>query len=293
MRENRTVNRIKTLAVGLALVALTACSNAGDLVESGDQPSEASEPTGEPSKTKRDPEGAPAPEVGACRNLTLADIEPPTNDDAEVACTKPHTSVTYHVAEWPKKLADAASGVDDQRLSNYVYEACDRTWRRTVGGSLEEWNTSIVSWAWYRPTKRQFADGAHWFRCDLVAGQNTSRLEPLPRKVDGMLDGSFPDRYQACWTKVFSDKPKVDEGELTSCAHKHQQRAVGVVRIGKRNTPYPGEQKAFDRSNNRCGDLVAQWRGNPRPGDYGLQWPRRSNWKDGDRHATCWAVTRK
>jgi hypothetical protein len=292
MHENRLVSRIGICAIGLGLATLLGCSNASDLVEStSTKPSDEESARTQPTNDKPDEPGEP--EVDACHRLSVADIEPATNDDPAVPCTKPHTAVTYYVGEWPKRLVKKARGVGDRQLTNYVYDKCDRRWRRTVGGSLEAWTTSIVSWAWYKPTKGEFADGAHWFRCDLVAGQHTGRLEKLPRNVDGLLDGDFSDRYRACWTREFSDKPNVDEGVLTSCARNHQQRAVGIVRIGKRKAPYPGERKAFDRSNDRCGDVVAQWRGDPKPGEYGLQWPRREHWKDGDRHATCWAVTTK
>ena len=278
----------------MALVVLAGCASAGDLVESRSGESGGSgDSQATRTRSTTGPDEAAAPETGECRRLTMADIEPPTNDDSPVPCRKRHTAVTYHVGEWPEKLVEKARGVGDRRLRNYVIRRCDRAWRRTVGGTREIWATSIVSWAWYRPTKAQFDDGATWFRCDVVAGSYTSRLEPLPRRVDGLLDGKIPDRYRACWTKVFSDKPNVDEGELTSCARKHKQRAVGIVRIGKPNEPYPGERKTFQRSNRLCGKVVAQWRGNPKPGNYGLQWPRRHHWQEGDRHATCWAVTTK
>jgi Septum formation len=282
------VARVRISAVGLVLVALAGCANAGDLLE--EQPVDRK--TDRRSSTS-DPDVAAAPELGACRMLTLADIRPPTNDDPVVPCSRRHTAVTYHVDEWPAKLIESARGVEDPRLVDHVTTECDRAWRRTVGGDREAWVTSIVSWAWYKPTPEQFDDGAYWFRCDLVAGQSTQRLEVLPRAVDGMLDRSFDDRYHACWTKKFSDKPNADTGELTSCARRHQQRAIGVVRIGPAKADYPGERVAFDRSNARCGDLVARWRGDPRPGQYGLQWPRRVDWRDGERHATCWAVTQR
>lgn len=283
--------RVPILAAGLVIVALAGCSNASDLVESSGPTTPATER--ERSTRGPDKDAAPAPEVGACRMLTVEDVPPPTNDDPEVRCSKRHTAVTYHVGEWPAKLIKSARGVKDRKLEGYVFTECDRAWRRTVGGSQEARVTSIVSWAWYKPTRKQFDDGAYWFRCDLVAGQSTKRLEVLPADVDGLLKGSFDDRYHACWTKPFSDKPNADEGVLTSCARRHRQRAVGIVTVGKRKAPYPGQQTTFDRSNNRCGDVVAQWRGDPRPGEYGLQWPRRSDWRDGERYATCWAVTRK
>jgi Septum formation len=283
------VARVRISAVVVLLVALTGCANAGDLLD--DQPVDRR--TASPGPTPEPKVAASAPKLGACRMLTKADIAPPTNDDPEIPCAKRHTAVTYHVDEWPAKLVKSARGLGDPRLASYVTDKCDGAWRRTVGGDLEAWVTSIVSWAWYRPTPRQFDAGAHWFRCDLVAGQTTRRLEPLPRDVDGMLAKAFDDRYHACWTEKFSDKPNADAGELTSCARRHQQRAVGIVRVGRPKADYPGERTAFDKSNRLCGDVVAKWRGDRRPGEYGLQWPRRSDWSDGERHATCWAVTRR
>jgi Septum formation len=289
LSDNLTV-RVRRLAAGLALVALAGCGKAGDLVTTDPAEGPSESPT---TQSSEDSAGAAAPKMGACRQLVLEDIAPPTNDTPTVPCRKRHTAETYYVGAWPKQLVTAASGLDDQALEDYVFEQCDRAWRRTVGGSLEEWVISIVSWAWYRPTEEQFDDGARWFRCDVVAGQNTDRLEKLPPSVDGLLDGGFSDRYHACWTRVFSDKPGVDEGELTSCERAHEQRAVGIVTIGKKNEVYPGQQSAFERSNDGCADAVAAWRGDPRPGEFGLQWPRRDEWVDGQRYATCWAVTRR
>jgi hypothetical protein len=281
-------------AIGVLVVVLTGCASAGDLIDSAPSERQTEDPGPGPGPGPTpDPEDPAVPEVDACRVLTLDDIAPAANDDPAVPCSKRHTAVTYHVAEWPTRLVSSARGVEDQQLSTYALDACERTWRRTVGGSDEAWTTSIVSWAWYKPTPDQFADGAHWFRCDLVAGQNTAHLEELPAQVDGLLDGDFDDRYHACWTKPFSNKPNADEGHLTSCERRHQQRAIGTVRIGRAKADYPGERAAFDKANRLCGDLVAKWRDDRRPGPFGLQWPRRADWKGGERDATCWAVTRK
>jgi Septum formation len=279
------VVRLKRLAVGLALVGLVGCGNAGDLVASDAEPNDT-------SKTQPSEDVASVPDRGDCRRLRKPDIDPPTNDDRTVPCDRRHTAFTYYVGEWPRRLLRSAEGVDDPNLKQYVFNKCDRSWQRTVGGSMEDWVVSIVSWAWYRPSAEQFNAGANWFRCDLVAGENTERLERLPTDVQGMLDGSFEDRYRACWTKVFSDKSGVDEGTLTSCAREHRQRAIGIVRIGTANEDYPGQQAAFDQSNNLCADAVSTWREAKQPGRFGLQWPRRDDWNDGQRYATCWAVTR-
>jgi hypothetical protein len=291
LSDNLTV-RVRRLAAGLALVALAGCGKAGDLVATDDPAEGPSEsPT---TQSSEDPAAAAAPELDTCRKLTIDDIDPPTNETPTVPCRKRHTAQTYYVGTWPKQLVTAASGLDDKALEDFVFEQCDRAWRRTVGGSLEEWVISIVSWAWYRPTEAQFDDGARWFRCDVVAGQNTNRLEKLPPSVVDLLEGRFSDRYHACWTRVFSDEPGVDEGVLTSCKRAHEQRAIGIVTIGKKNEAYPGQRAAFNRSNDGCADAVAAWRGDPMPGEFGLQWPRREEWVvDGQRYATCWAVTRR
>lgn len=281
--------RLKGLAAGLALVALVGCGKAGDLVAS-----EPTEPNDETAQTQpTEDAAAPAPDKGDCRKLKMGDIDPPTNDDRPVSCDGRHSAVTYFVGEWPADLVESAAGVNDSDLERYVLSQCDEAWRNTVGGSLEDWVVSIVSWAWYRPTARQFEDGANWFRCDLVAGQNTSRLERLPSNVHGMLDGQYEDRYRACWTDVFSDKPDVAEGTLTSCARDHRQRAIGIVQLDTGSEKYPGQQEAFELSNEMCADAVAKWRDAKQPGQFGLQWPRRDEWKDGERYATCWAVTRE
>jgi hypothetical protein len=269
------------------LVALVGCGNAGDLVAS-----DPTEPTDDTAQTQPTEAVAPKPEDGACRKLRMDDIQPPTNDDRTVPCGRRHTAVTYYVGEWPADLVESAAGVNDPELKQYVFTKCDRSWRRTVGGSLEDWVVSIVSWAWYRPAAEQFDAGADWFRCDLVVGQNTDRLERLPADVEGMLDGRYDDRYRACWTRVFSDKPGADEGTLISCARDHRQRAIGIVQLGTGNEKYPGQQATFNRSNDLCADAVAKWRKAKQPGQFGLQWPHRDEWNDGERYATCWAVTR-
>ncbi len=281
--------RLRTLAVGLALVALVGCGKAGDLVAS--DPTEPNDDTAQSQPTED--AAAPAPDEGDCRKLQMEDIQAATNDGSPVNCDQRHNAVTYYVGKWPEDLVESATSVKDSDLEQHVLTECDEAWRNTVGGSLEDWVVSIVSWAWYRPSAKQFNDGANWFRCDLVAGQHTDRLERLPSDVNGMLDADFDDRYRACWTKVFSDKPGVAEGTLTSCARDHRQRAIGIVQLDTNSENYPGQQEAFELSNEMCAKAVAKWRDAKQPGQFGLQWPRRQEWKDGERYATCWAVTRE
>lgn len=291
------------LAAGLALGAAFGCSSdAVDLTadvprptagESQPSDTPSSGPSDEPTQTPTEqPTGEPPPEDGACRLLTTQDIPPPTNDDPTVSCKRPHTSETIHVGHWPREVIDRARDVDDPALGRIVGTRCSRAFRRTVGGGLEQWSTSILSWAWFKPSQRDFAAGANWFRCDLIAGnQTTKRLEPLPRRVEGVLDGSIPNRLRACWTRQFSDVPGANEGQLVSCSHPHVQRAVGVTRIGSEDEPYPGVAAVKQRSSDRCRDQAGAYLGYPSSWRWGFTWPQRQQWVAGDRHTTCWAVT--
>src|SRR5687768_4281662 len=71
-----------TLSVALSLSWLTACG--------GDEPADLA-----------------APEIGACRELTPADVARPSDDTDPVPCEEPHTAETYDVGELPAGFEDA------------------------------------------------------------------------------------------------------------------------------------------------------------------------------------------
>ena len=48
-----------------------------------------------------------APRLGACRQLTPADVAASTNDSAEVGCATEHTAQTFAVGSFPAEVAAA------------------------------------------------------------------------------------------------------------------------------------------------------------------------------------------
>src|SRR3954454_15515571 len=54
-----------------------------------------------------------APDLGACRTLTPADVAEPSNATRAVACTRPHTAETYAVGDLPASMDDVDYDAED------------------------------------------------------------------------------------------------------------------------------------------------------------------------------------
>ena len=72
-----------------------------------------------------------APELGACRDLTLDDIAQPSNATQVVDCTDAHTAMTYAVGSLPEELKDAAYDADE--LGAFAFERCTTKFAKLLG----------------------------------------------------------------------------------------------------------------------------------------------------------------
>src|SRR5206468_2323518 len=109
---------------------------------------------------------ASAPDVGACRLLAPADVARPTNATQTVPCTQRHTAQTYAVKTLPSEF-DSAS-YDDPDVATYAYRTCTQGFRDFTGADESLSMRTILSWAWFRPSTSAWADGARWYRCDVI-----------------------------------------------------------------------------------------------------------------------------
>jgi Septum formation len=129
-------------AFALALV-LTGCS---------------SEPQGE----NVDPDQVDAteiPELGACRMLTPADVEQPANATRTVDCNDKHTAETFAVGELPDQFDEV--DYDHGEVGEFAYRTCTQKFEKFLGAADESLVLrTIVSWAWFRPSEKAWADGA-------------------------------------------------------------------------------------------------------------------------------------
>jgi hypothetical protein len=99
-----------------------------------------------------------APQVGACRNLTAADIEATTNATALTDCADPHNAETYAAGALPARFAGAS--YDDGAVADWAYTACTGQLERHLGADESLVMRSILSWVWFRPSPSAWDEGA-------------------------------------------------------------------------------------------------------------------------------------
>lgn len=258
------------LAALLPLV-LTACGT-GDAASSG---------------TSGDPEApAAVPTIGACRQLEPADIAQASDDSEPVDCAEEHTAETFAVGTFPADLV-AGRDVDDPSLGAYIYETCSDRFQAFLGGEESTVMRSLLSWAWFRPSPEAWADGARWYRCDVVAGtEDSEELRPLPETARGLLLGIPDDQWMTC-----AVGPTVAGSEKVPCSEEHDWRAVTTIKLGEEKDRYPGDRVVEVRTRDFCSDSVGAWMNYPVDYDFGYTWFHEAEWKAGNRRSICWART--
>ena len=181
----------------------------------------------------------------------------------------------------------AGDDPDDKALGAYVYDRCQSRFQRFLGGDESLVLRSTMTWAWFRPTKEAWAEGAHWFRCDVVGGGEQSKsFTTLPKTAKGLLLGKPDDRWLVC-----VDGPSVSGSVKIPCSSRHTWRAVTTISVGKGADDYPGDRVVEVRTRDFCSRSVAAWLNYPIDYDYGYTWFHAAEWKAGNRRSICWAKT--
>src|SRR3954447_26238288 len=160
--------RVRTFAAVAVMALLTACGGGtgGDV---------------DPAQV----DSVEPPATGACRVLTPDDAEQPSNASRVVDCADRHTAETFAVGQLPEELKDSA--YDAQELVAYAYQTCSAEFEEFLGGDESTVMRAVVSWVWFRPSKKAWDKGARWYRCDVVGGgaQSTSYVA-LPTTAAGL-----------------------------------------------------------------------------------------------------------
>lgn len=225
-----------------------------------------------------------APELGACRELTPDDVAQPSNATRTVDCSQPHTAQTFAVGSLPESLADAA--YDDEAVGAYAYRTCTGRFQKFVGGDESLVMRSVLSWAWFRPSEEAWADGARWYRCDVVGGnEESSSFVDLPAEVKGLLGGRVADTWLVCANGPTVAAPRVP------CSEPHTWRAVTTIKLGEPEDPYPGDRLVEVRTRDFCDKSVGAVLGYPVRYDFAYTWFHEAEWEVGNRRSICWAKT--
>ncbi len=264
------VPRAGLAAAAAALIGLaTGCTGSGTI----------------PGATPSGPQTPPAPEAGACRVLTPEDVAQPANDSPTLECGSGNTAQTFAVGDLPKRFAEAE--YDDPRLSRFAFKTCSEQFAGFLGADPSLALRTSLSWAWFRPSESEWADGARWYRCDVLGGgeQSVSYAE-LPADVEGVLLGTPDDRFLACAVgETIAGSVKVP------CSEAHDWRAVTTIVVGQPKDPFPGDRVVEVRSRDYCSDSVGAWLNYPADYEFGFTWFRESDWEAGNRRSVCWART--
>ena len=225
------------------------------------------------------------PRLSVCRMLTPEDIKESSNASPVVDCAKKHTAETFAVGSFPDELA--STDPDDPELGAYVYTRCQKQFQQFLGGDESLVLRSTMTWAWFRATEDAWADGAHWYRCDVVGGGEQSKsFVTLPETAKGLLLGRPDDRWLVC-----VDGPSVSGSVKIPCSEGHTWRAVTTISVGEGTDDYPGDRVVEVRTRDFCSRSVAAWLNYPIDYDYGYTWFHEAEWKAGNRRSICWAKT--
>ncbi len=233
-----------------------------------------------------DADAVEPPELGACRVLAPGDIAEPDNADETVPCGRDHTAETFAVGTFPPAVARGAE-YSDPDLGAYVYETCSPKFEKFLGGDESAVMRSMLTWAWFRPSEDAWDEGARWYRCDVVAGTETSASLPvLPRTAEGVLLGRPDDDWMMC-----ANGETVAGSEKVPCSQPHEWRAVTTIKVGREDEKYPGDRLVEVRSRDFCSDSVGAWMNYPVDYEFGYTFFRKADWKAGNRRSICWART--
>jgi hypothetical protein len=225
-----------------------------------------------------------APELGACRVLTLDDIAQPSNATKVVECTDAHTAMTYAVGSLPEELEDAAYDADE--LGAFAFERCTTKFAKLLGADESLAMRTVLTWAWFRPSEDAWDEGARWYRCDVVGGgDQTKELMNLPAEVKGLMRRP-DDQWLVC-----AAGPTVAGSVKIPCSEPHDWRAVSTIKLGEPEDPYPGDRVSEVTTRDYCSKSVGAWLGYPVDYDYGFTWFHESEWVAGNRRSVCWAKT--
>lgn len=216
---------------------------------------------------------ADRPVVGSCHTITLDEVADLADSDAAVDCSKKHTSRTIHVSDLP----DGVEFSDTEATGEVVSKRCHPAWQQAVGGTLKTRYLAMLSYVWYQPTKAQIADGARWFRCDLVLF-SAHNVEPLPTGDEPVITGGkVPNSVAKCHLG------KNKGYQPTVCTKAHEYRSKGTFTMSGKK--YPSEQARMKAASKKCPRVAGtqQWL---------VTWPTEDQWKAGFKLFLCDAKTK-
>jgi hypothetical protein len=125
------------------------------------------------------------PKIGGCYLFSSKEFDAPSPLTNPIPCSKSHNAETFWVAKWPLKLPP--SRYTDDLIHGAAEKACLTQWEFPEEADLNYW-------AYFFPSKSQWAKGARWLRCDAmmqVADTGTFNQKYTQWKNNAVLNNGF------------------------------------------------------------------------------------------------------
>lgn len=269
MRPKRLLG---TVVAATILLSATAC---------GSTPTKTPPPTPQAANTSHTAPQAPV--VGACRNLSFAAAASTSDDTTPVPCASHHTAVTVTVGSLVDKKHPTFTDVNSPAIQQRLAVACPRAVKAYAGGSAETFKLSLVQALWFLPTPTQIADGARWYRCDMVVLAGPNQLATLTGRMRNMLAPPHAlNRWGTCG-QVAPSSPKFRH-EL--CSAKHKWRAIAIVTLPQKSRYLA--KAATASATKSCGTIAASNAAGALKYTWSFEWPNKQQWQAGQRYGLCW-----
>lgn len=279
------------VAVATLLAACTSTSPAPSPSASSSLPgspsgSLAGPPSGSPGSPSVSPThavAAPGPRVGSCYTLTYEQAQLATASGAGVPCSHTHTAQTFAVGRLDDVVDGHLLAVESERVQRQVASVCPTKLAAFVGGTGDALRLSMLRAVWFTPTDAEAADGARWYRCDVIAIGGPSRLAPLRGSMNGVLSGPHAGDFAMCGTT----KPGAGGFARVTCSAKHTWKAISVVPLPA--GPYPGRQTVEGAGTAPCRQAAQNLAADALNFQWGYDWPSAAQWAAGQTYGICWA----
>ena len=262
-----SVGALKALLVCTILVVVSACG------------------TTTPPKALRTtpPPPPPAPLVGTCRTLTFLSAGAPSDSTPTVPCSQKHTAITVAVGTLVDRAHLKTLDINAPAVQRLLAVNCPKAVETYAGAHGPKFDLSQIQALPFVPTPAQIAQGANWYRCDMVVLAAPSTLAVVTGTLRGALRSARAlDRWGTCGTTA----PSARTFKRVLCSQRHTWRAVAVIDIPKKSG-YLAKNTSRAASL-ACRKIAANAAHGASKYTWSFEWPNKQQWQAGQRFGLCW-----
>ncbi|MEU6644983.1 septum formation family protein [Saccharomonospora sp. NPDC046836] len=266
--------RVLFAVVLLAAVPLTGCASE---VSGTATPAESGTTTNAPDAGSA-PADPPAPALagpGQCVD---------GNDLTPLDCAQPHTVEITKAGTFGADLP--AEPPDRAAVFAAAFPQCREAAAMFLGNTNYD-ATTLGAWLLWAGAD-EWKSGNRWYRCGVAQLSVAGEAESRTGSVRNILAGDGLYEFQIC----SSVRPSEELPQRVACTGAHTGEAIGAVRMGTPDQPFPSQQQFDATAAPACRAALREYLGATRDDvAASWRWPDEANWKHGFNNITCYAET--